>query len=93
MYFEIDDVKRRHSPYFDVYNIHGWVDTPFETFGWNWARGAFAGVTGYLANELIAHKWEGYKLLRTKFHPPDTLSQVFAYSKALKSLENNKQVS
>lgn len=28
MYFEIDDVKRRHSPYFDVYNVHGWIDTP-----------------------------------------------------------------
>ncbi len=20
MYFELDDIKRRHSPYFDVYN-------------------------------------------------------------------------
>ena len=28
MYFEIDDIKRKHSMYYDVYNIHGWVDTP-----------------------------------------------------------------
>lgn len=36
MYFEIDDVKRRHSPYYDVYNFMGWVDTPDSSYVWNW---------------------------------------------------------
>ena len=92
MYFEIDDVKRRHSAYFDVYNVHGWIDTPFETFGWDWARGAAAGVTGYAINEVIAHKWEGFKLLRSKFHPPDTFAQLLAYNKAINNIEGAKQV-
>ena len=92
MYFEIDDIKRRHSPYFDVYNVHGWIDPPADQFWWNWVRGSIAGVTGYLANELLAHRWENYKLLRTKFHPPESISQLLAYNKAITSMENYKSV-
>ena len=88
MYFEIDDVKRRHSPYFDVYNVHGWINTPDEALSWTWARSVFAGVTGLVANELFAHKYETYKKLRTNFHPPETLAQVFAFNKAIKATEN-----
>lgn len=28
MFFELEDVKRRHSLYFDIYNVGYWVPTP-----------------------------------------------------------------
>ena len=34
MFFELDDIKRRHSMYSDSYNVGGWVKTPDATFGW-----------------------------------------------------------
>ena len=43
MFFEIDDIKRRHSVYYDVYNTDGWVDTPESSIRWDWTRGAIAG--------------------------------------------------
>lgn len=43
MFFEIDDIRRRHSMYFDTYNIHGWVDPPEGTLKWDFFRSAMAG--------------------------------------------------
>ena len=45
MYFELDDIKRRHSVYWDLYNGYGWADVPTDTVGWNYKRGVIAGVT------------------------------------------------
>ena len=46
MYFEVDDVKRRHSLYYDISNVHGWVDTPDSKLWWVFARSTLAGITG-----------------------------------------------
>lgn len=43
MFFELDDIKRRHSMYSDIYNVGGWVNTPDATFGWMYQRGAMIG--------------------------------------------------
>jgi len=36
MYFELDDIKRRHSVYYDVLNVGGWVKAPDATASWNY---------------------------------------------------------
>ena len=92
MYFEIDDIKRRHSPYFDVYNVHGWINPPEDFFAWHWFRGGIAGVTGAVVNAFIAHKYECYKTLRARFHPPETFAQVFHFSQAIKEVANYEAV-
>jgi len=28
MFFELEDIKRRHTLYYDVYNVGNWVPTP-----------------------------------------------------------------
>jgi hypothetical protein len=34
MFFELEDIKRRHSPYWDCHNVHSWVRTPDATTSW-----------------------------------------------------------
>lgn len=34
MFFELEDIKRRHSPYWDCHNVHSWVRTPDSTHSW-----------------------------------------------------------
>ena len=34
-YFELDDIKRRHSHYWDCYNVGGWVNTYDNLALWN----------------------------------------------------------
>lgn len=48
MFFELDDIKRRHSLYWDVYNVGGWVTAPDSYFSWNYERGVICGVTASL---------------------------------------------
>jgi solute carrier family 25 oxoglutarate transporter 11 len=43
MFFELEDIKRRHSLYSDIYNVGGWVPTPDANWGWMYQRGAIAG--------------------------------------------------
>ena len=92
MYFEIDDIKRRHSPYFDVYNIHGWIDPPEDKFAWHWLRGSVAGVAGTFVSTFIAHNWDNYKTLRSRFHPPESLAQVADFTQANKKVGNYEHV-
>lgn len=86
MYFEIDDVKRRHTPYWDIHNVHGWVNPPEDRIAWHWLRGAFAGATGFLLSAAFAHRWEAYKTLRTTFHPPESFQQVYEFGQAIKKV-------
>jgi len=51
MYFELDDIKRRHSPYYDVYNAFSWITSPENNMWWNYQRGAIAGVMAAAINE------------------------------------------
>jgi len=45
MFFELDDIKRRHSLYWDIYNTQGFAQTPDSTNSWNYKRGVIAGLT------------------------------------------------
>ena len=54
MFFELDDIKRRHSYTFDVYNVFSWIDTPENKLTWNWQRGAIAGV---IASTVVNDFW------------------------------------
>ncbi len=60
MFFELDDTKRRHSMYYDVYNINGWVDPPEGNFRWNFFRGALAGVIGCTLQAVYCSYRENY---------------------------------
>jgi len=63
MFFELDDIKRRHSPYFDVYNVFSWITTPESQLSWNYQRGAIAGVIGAAINETQILVTENVRLL------------------------------
>jgi len=39
MFFELDDIKRRHTLYWDIYNVESWVESPENTMSWNYQRG------------------------------------------------------
>lgn len=36
MFFELEDIKRRHSLYWDIYNTESWVEAPDNTLSWNY---------------------------------------------------------
>lgn len=92
MYFEVDDIKRRHTPYWDITNIHGWVDPPDDHWTWHWFRGSVAGIAGTLTSAAVAHRYEAYRTLRQRFHPPESFQQAYDFMKAIKTIPNYEQV-
>jgi solute carrier family 25 oxoglutarate transporter 11 len=63
MFFELEDVKRRHSLYFDVYNVGYWVPAADNSMSWNLERGAIIGVTSQLFQHHFINYLENFKLL------------------------------
>ena len=92
MFFELDDIKRRHSPYSDVYNVHGWIDTPDSDIGWTLKRTSVAGLAGSLFSALHLSFLKGYKDIRTKYDPPKDIKQKFAYLKNIPKTQGYRGV-
>lgn len=46
MFYELEDIQRRHNLYWDIYNVQGWVQAADFSHTWNYQRGAIAGLTG-----------------------------------------------
>ena len=88
MFFELDDIKRRHSNYYDIYNVGGWVTAPDSTFSWNYVRGAMIGVTAALLNEFTVSFTEGWRLLLRNYEPPSNFKQVGIFFRETFKLEN-----
>ena len=44
MFFELEDIKRRHSPYFNVTNVGGWTPAVDSTPSWNYQRGIIVSI-------------------------------------------------
>lgn len=76
MFFELDDIKRRHSNYYDIYNVNGWVRAPDSTLSWNYQRGIFTGLTASLINEYMNSFSEGWRLLLRHYEPPSSFKQL-----------------
>lgn len=92
MYFEIDDIKRRHSPYSDVYNVHGWIDTPDSGFAWTFFRTSVAGLAGTVFSAFHNCLLKGYQQLRTKYDPPKDVTQKIAYLRTLSKTQGYRAV-
>lgn len=90
MYFELDDIKRRHSPYFDVYNSFSWATTPESKMSWNWQRGAIAGVLAAAFNETQVLFTENSKLLLKHYERPQGLKQISTFVKEVLKMDNFK---
>lgn len=90
MFSEIDDVRHRHSTYWDVYNTYGWVDPPDQQWGWNLLRGLMVGGAGAYLGETCAFYFKQYKLIRTRYDPPESLAQLTSYLRLAGSLDNAK---
>jgi hypothetical protein len=88
MYFEIDDIKRRHSPYFDTYNTWSWVTTPENTMWWNYQRGAMAGIIGATLNETNILFTENAKLLLKHYEWPKGLNQYRIFFRETLKMDN-----
>mmetsp|Transcript_8349 Transcript_8349/g.7414 ORF Transcript_8349/g.7414 Transcript_8349/m.7414 type:complete len:103 (+) Transcript_8349:48-356(+) len=75
MYFELDDINRRHTFYYSTYGAFSYSPTPDNYLGWNWQRGAIAGTLASLATEtsqLFSASWE---LMLSKYEWPKNFSQ------------------
>lgn len=90
MFFEIDDIKRRHSGYFDVYNIHGWIDAPENTLSWNYARGFMASFPALVLGETSLLLRSNYKLMTTHYEPPANIDQAKIYAREMLKMDNFK---
>ena len=44
MFFELEDIQRRHSPYWDLTNVTGWTNALDATPGWSYERGLMVGL-------------------------------------------------
>jgi len=90
MYFELDDIKRRHSPYFDVYNVFSWITTPENKWSWNYQRGAMAGVIGAAINETQILFTENVRLLLKQYDRPKSLNQYRIFFRETLKMDNFK---
>lgn len=90
MFFELDDIKRRHSNYYDIYNVGGWVTAPDSTLRWNYLRGLMVGLTASFFNEFVGTFTDSWRLLLKNFEPPNTFKQVGIFARETMKLENFK---
>lgn len=88
MFFELDDIKRRHSLYYDIYNVGGWVRTPDASASWNYQRGAIVGVAAALVTEGLNHFAESWRLLLRHYEPPSSFKQLGIFTRETLKLEN-----
>lgn len=88
MYFELDDIKRRHSAYYDVWNAFSWITTPESTMWWNYQRGVMAGVIAAAVNETQILFSENWKLLLKHYEWPRNLSQYKIFVKETLKADN-----
>lgn len=91
MYFELDDIQRRHSLYFDSHNIGGWVKAPDSTFSWNYERGAIIGVTSMMLNEYIKTFAYTCEAMLNKFEPPKGIKQISHFAREVVRTDYFKQ--
>jgi len=91
MYFELEDVKRRHSAYWDLYNDNTWTSISDSTLSWNLKRGVFVGVTSHLIQECFTTFYQNFALLLTKYEPPASARQAFIFCREVLKMENYKQ--
>lgn len=90
MFFEVDDIKHRHNAYWDCYNVHGHIQAPDSTLGWNYFRGAVAGLIGYLPVEVATFINGRYKHLKTKYEPPRNLRELGMFMDGVKRTDHFK---
>lgn len=90
MFFELEDIKRRHSLYWDIYNVEGWVTPPDSTLSWNFTRGAITGLTASYFQEFFTSFHESWRLLLRKYEPPANLKQFFTFSREVIKMDNYK---
>lgn len=88
MFSEVEDVRRRHSVYYDVYNTHGWIDPPDMQWRWNIVRGFIVGFASAAVGQLCSFYFNQYHLIRTKYNPPENLAQLTSYIRTAHKLEN-----
>lgn len=88
MYFELDDIKRRHSPYFDVYNSFSWISAPDNTMWWNYQRGAIAGIMAASLNETQILFNENARVLLQHYERPSNLKQAWIFLKETLKMDN-----
>lgn len=89
MFFELDNIKRRHNAYWDVYN-EGWTPTPDSTIGWNVKRGMMVGIIAAVFQETFTNFHESYRLLMRKYEPPSNLKEFTTAIRAVFNMDNYK---
>lgn len=88
MFFELDDIKRRHSYTFDVYNAFSWIDTPENQLSWNWQRAAMTGVIASSVNEVSILFTENWRLMLRNYEWPKGLKQYSIFAKETLKMDN-----
>ena len=70
MFFELEDIKRRHSLYSDIYNVSSWSPATDSSFGWNYQRGFMASVPAFMIAETFFNFFQNAKLMLKHYEPP-----------------------
>lgn len=81
MFFELDDIKRRHSAYWDVYNAFSYTPAPDNHYSWNYQRGLIAGLLACSINESGILLKENARLLLKHYERPSGLTQTMTFIK------------
>lgn len=90
MFFELDDIKRRHSYTFDVHNAFSWIDTPDNKFIWNWQRGAMTGIIASAVNEVSILFTENWRLMTKEYEWPKNAKQYGIFTREVLRMDNFK---
>ncbi|EGR29516.1 oxoglutarate malate translocator protein, putative [Ichthyophthirius multifiliis] len=88
MFFELEDLQRRHSQYWDIYNVQGWVRRKDSTFLNNAYRGAVVGTVSQLIQENITALIDNCRLLANKYEKPKNISEAGVFLKEVFKLKN-----
>ena len=91
MYFELDDIRRRHNLYWDTGNTGGWVRAPDVSISWNYERGAIIGVSAMLINETLKTYSNSVLAILNKYEPPSNFKQASIIAKEAYKLDFFKQ--
>jgi len=91
MFFELEDIKRRHSPYWDAHNVHSWVRTPDSTHSWMIERGVIIGCLAAAVNETVVNIVNNGRLLHKYYETPENIKQAGVFLKETMKMSSFKR--
>ena len=90
MFFELEDIQRRHSPYWDLTNVTGWTNATDSTVSWNYQRGLLVGFPVAMFQEYFSALMTNARAMLTKYETPTSFKQWWTLFKETHKLPKFK---